>query len=154
MLFSLEVFGTPAPQGSHKAYVVGGKARITNDSKNTLPWRQAVVDAARSEIAKWDDEWVPLASALSVHATYWLPRPKSASKTIDIRPTRKPDLDKIQRATFDALTAAGVWADDSLVVESFEAKFYSVGPDLHRIYQRGFHRLPGLVLEVRTLDPE
>jgi Holliday junction resolvase RusA-like endonuclease len=150
--FSVTVYGSPAPQGSHKAYVVAGRARITNDSTNTLPWRQAVVDATRQELDKWGRDWAPMQGPLVLHARFWLPRPKSAPKTIDIRPTRKPDIDKVLRATMDALTAAGLWIDDSLVVESHEEKFYSVSADLHRIYTAGWHRPPGAQIEVTTLD--
>jgi crossover junction endodeoxyribonuclease RusA len=152
MLFALDVYGKPAPQGSHKAYVVAGRARIVNDSESTLPWRQAVVDAARAEIDRYDGEWVPLEGPLVTHIAFWLPRPVGAPKTIDIRPIKKPDLDKILRATNDALTAAGVWRDDSQVVSSHEEKFYSLGPELSRLYQRGWHRPPGVSIEVRTLD--
>lgn len=151
-MFTLNVYATPAPQGSHKAFVVAGKARIVNDSKATMPWRQAIVDAAIVQM-RADRTFVPFSGPVRVNTTYWLPRPKSAPKTKDIRPTKKPDLDKIQRATFDALTSAGLWTDDAIVVESHEEKFYSVGPDLKRIYDPDVHRPPGLYLEVSNVDP-
>jgi Holliday junction resolvase RusA-like endonuclease len=96
--------------------------------------------------------WTPMQGPLVLHTRFWLPRPKGAPKTIDIRPTKKPDIDKVLRATMDALTASGLWLDDAQVVESHEYKFYSVSPDLHRIYRIGWHRPPGARIEVTTLD--
>ena len=39
-----------------------------------------------------------------------------------------PDVDKLQRAVFDALTEAQVWRDDSLVVDVHARKVYSDTP--------------------------
>jgi Holliday junction resolvase RusA-like endonuclease len=43
--------------------------------------------------------------------------------------TKRPDLDKLLRATFDAVTATGrVWADDSQVVKVTAEKLYTPSP--------------------------
>ena len=36
------VYCHPEPQGSSKAFVVAGKARITSDNKNLKPYRQTI----------------------------------------------------------------------------------------------------------------
>ena len=40
------VHGTPAPQGSKRAFVVGNRARVVEDSKKSAPWRDSVAAAA------------------------------------------------------------------------------------------------------------
>lgn len=39
-----------------------------------------------------------------------------------------PDVDKALRATFDALTEAGIWRDDKLVAQVTASKVYGVRP--------------------------
>jgi Holliday junction resolvase RusA-like endonuclease len=42
-----------------------------------------------------------------------------------------PDLDKLCRAVADAITDAGLWADDAQVVSLVAAKRYSSPPGVH-----------------------
>lgn len=49
-MIEIRVVGTPAPQGSHKAFVVNGRASIVDDSKKTRPWRQDVREAALQDL--------------------------------------------------------------------------------------------------------
>jgi crossover junction endodeoxyribonuclease RusA len=51
-----------------------------------------------------------------------LTRPKSAPKKSTPAAIRNPDLDKLQRAVFDAIKSAGVYQDDSQVVAVFAVK--------------------------------
>ena len=94
-------------------------------------WRQAVIDAA--SLTK---EWPALDGPLEVTMTFWLPRPKSHYRTgrnahllrdsAPKYPHGKPDVSKLCRATEDALTDAGIWADDAQVVRYAElAKEYA-----------------------------
>jgi crossover junction endodeoxyribonuclease RusA len=48
---------------------------------------------------------------------FTLPKPSSAPKRTRTWPMRYPDLSKLLRSTEDALTTAGVWADDARVIE-------------------------------------
>ena len=65
-----------------------------------------------------------------VHASFYLPRPKSHFTKRGVRlsapwwPVTKPDLDKLTRALLDALTDAGIWRDDSQAVELHAEKIY------------------------------
>jgi Holliday junction resolvase RusA-like endonuclease len=70
-----------------------------------------------------------LVGPLGCDMFFYLPRPKSIPArrkdgTIP-RPITRPDKGKLERATEDALTIAGVWNDDSQVVEGFSAKWYA-----------------------------
>lgn len=110
--------GTPAPQGSARAIVHKHTQRavlIKANDKRQKSWRGDVRDALT------DDHGRPRAyfpGAVAVELAFVMPRPKSTPKT---RPTpaatKKPDLDKLVRAVFDAITSAGVWTDDSAAVD-------------------------------------
>ena len=54
--------------------------------------------------------------ALMARLVFTMPKPASAPKTRKTYPNKKPDGDKLERATFDALTKAGVWVDDARVI--------------------------------------
>jgi Holliday junction resolvase RusA-like endonuclease len=66
--------------------------------------------------------------------TFYLPRPKGHygsgknSGTLKVsaptRPTGKPDRDNLDKAVCDAITAAGLWADDSQVTDGRIRKRY------------------------------
>lgn len=113
---TLEVFipGIPAPQGSKKSI---GNNRFIESSKKVGPWRIAVKKAI--------DEHGPFerfTGALEVWSVYYLPRPSTVKRLL---PTVPPDLDKLDRGLWDALTKAEVWDDDSLVVGGGHAKRYA-----------------------------
>lgn len=127
------VTGTPAPQGSksYKGKRKNGSAILVESSAKTLkPWRDAVQAAAEAHGGKLDPE-EPV--AVSIH--FYLPRPAGHYRTgrnagllrdsaPDV-PHRKPDVDKLVRATFDALTKAGTWGDDARAVQLHTGKFYA-----------------------------
>ena len=103
------VYGSPAPQGS-KRYV--GNGIMIESSKHVKPWRQDVVEAAKRQFSG-----PALDAPLSVGMVFTLPKPISAPRRKRTWPMRKPDVSKLARSTEDALTTAGVWVDDSRVVE-------------------------------------
>jgi Holliday junction resolvase RusA-like endonuclease len=149
---TLTVYGTPAPQGSKRAFAVRGKggvptgriAVIESSHDRVKSWRQAVVDAAD---AIRPDE--PLRGPLVAEMTFFMPRPKghyrtgrNAGKLRDTaphRPAGKPDLSKLLRATEDALTDVGLWGDDAQLVQYMcVAKCYAD------------YRPPGALISVQT----
>lgn len=140
------VRGTPAPQGS-KRHV--GRGIMVESSKHVKPWRDAVrTDAVNA--AELDFERVgmfPLDCPLIVDMVFTALRPKSHYRTgrnahllrddAPARPMGAPDLSKLARSTEDALTDAGVWRDDSRVVEYGRlAKVYA-GEDRDALDQPG-----------------
>ena len=117
MIFT--VIGDPAPQGS-KRHV--GNGVMIESSKKVKPWRQAVAVAAVQARAGT----MPFDGPVIVDVTFWLKPPASASKKkLSLGPCRKPDIDKLLRSTFDALSTAGVWTDDARVVECGARKRYA-----------------------------
>lgn len=120
----LQVFGIPAPQGS-KRHVGGG--RMIEASKKVKPWREAIAEQAyRSNLTD-----IALDGALMMRVSFYLPRPKGHSGVKGLRlsaprwPFRVPDLDKLLRSTNDALTQAGVIADDARLVVIHAQKVYA-----------------------------
>lgn len=108
----LDVFvpGRPAPQGS-KRYLGAGRPMIES-SKAVEPWRADV----RGTVAR-HHAGPPLAGAVEVQLGFVLPRPVSTPKRRTPPASKRPDLDKLIRAVLDAITSAGVWVDDSQVVD-------------------------------------
>lgn len=114
------VFGTPAPQGS-KRHV--GRGIMVESSAKVKPWREDVRAAATEAY-----DGPPLDGPLSVAVTFTLPKPKSAPKRRRTWPSRKPDIDKLVRSTFDAIGSAGLWKDDAQVVSLAASKVYVNDP--------------------------
>ncbi|MDO3336388.1 RusA family crossover junction endodeoxyribonuclease [Mycobacteroides abscessus] len=100
--------GKPAPQGS-KRHV--GRGILVESSKEVGPWRERVALVAHGAMAGRPIFDGPV----SVTLQFVLPRPKSAPKTRTPAATKRPDLDKLERAILDALTDV-CFADDSQVV--------------------------------------
>ena len=111
------MFGDPAPQGS-KRHV--GNGRMIEASKKVGPWRVAVAEAVAAAVP-FEDKPV-FTGPVRIMTTYYLARPKTVKRLL---PSVPPDLDKLERGLFDALTQAGVWVDDSLVIRSLPTKLYA-----------------------------
>jgi crossover junction endodeoxyribonuclease RusA len=137
------VQGNPAPQGSKRFVgVINGRGMMVEQSKKVKPWRQDVVAAAieaKNGAAAMD-------GPLIVRMVFTMPKPQSAPKRKRTWPMRTPDLSKLARSTEDALTTAGIWADDARVVEySRLAKVYP-GEDVDALAS------PGVRIEIRQVE--
>jgi Endodeoxyribonuclease RusA len=134
------VHDSPTTQGSKLSFVdKGGHVRTKEDNRSALAiWRgrvsDAVVEARRvfgtcpdSQCgdSTWDHECGlrgnpyehPLEGPVVVAVTFTLHRPVSTPKRKPAWPWKKPDVDKLERAVFDALKAGGAYRDDAQVVE-------------------------------------
>ena len=98
--------GRPAPQGSKRSV---GNGRFIEASKFLPAWRAAVVSAARSAYTGQ-----PISTPVRVRIVVFLDKPKKPK--FDSAPATPPDADKLARGVLDALTIAGVYEDDALVV--------------------------------------
>lgn len=115
------VHGTPAPQGSKRAFVVGNRARIVEDSKKSAPWRDSVAAAAVEAMGGA----LPYDVAVEVVITFLFVRPASVKPEKRPFPSVMPDVDKLARAVLDGLTAGGVVRDDARVVDLHARKRYA-----------------------------
>lgn len=155
----------PAPQGSKTK----GRYGMWDDNAKVLkPWRAAVKTAAG--IARGSAD--PIEGAVQLDVTFSLRRPKDHYGTgrnadllkasAPLRPSTKSnlpgghgDVDKLVRSVCDALTDAGVWADDCQVVELAARKVYVTEPGQMSGAIRPIHpdalTVPGCVARVRPL---
>ena len=130
---TINVVGLPAPQGSKRGFVVNGRVVMTESSKKVKPWRQDVVAAAQDSATQ--ASWEVPAGPVRVDITYYLPRPRyhyrTGARANELKPNapiyvdKKPDRDKLDRATCDALTTAGVIRDDAQIASGLGEKRYA-----------------------------
>jgi len=134
--WSFHTFGRPAPQGS-KRHVGGG--RLVESSKKAAPWRQAVTASAFGAGERLEG---PIVAVM----VFSLPRPASARRD-DLAPSRTPDLSKLVRSTEDAITDAGLWADDARVVAYCPAaKVYAGAAGMPGVDPRTVLPVPGVMV--------
>lgn len=124
--------GRPAPQGS-KRHV--GRGIMVESSKAVGQWR----DDIRSWIRAMHDA-PPIGGPVAVQLTFVMPRPASAPKRSTPPAVKRPDVDKLARAVLDAIGSAGLWRDDSQVVDLHAAK---------RLAE--LDEKPGVLIEIRLL---
>lgn len=131
-MIKFEVPGRPIQQGSMKAFVAGGRARITHDKgKDLMEFRSRVGYAARAAGAS------SVRGPMVIDLTFVMPRPKShygtgknlgrLKATAPKYVCSKPDLDKLIRSVLDGLTNIA-FADDSQVVTITARKQYGEEP--------------------------
>jgi Holliday junction resolvase RusA-like endonuclease len=138
--------GMPKPGGSKRAFVnrKTGKPIIAEDCKGNKDWRNTVLFAARDAY-----QGPPLTGPVRLEIQFRLPRPKGhfgtgrnadklKSSARDY-PTVKPDTTKLIRALEDALTDAGIWQDDTQVIQQTAEKIYG--------------RQPGAMVRIAPMPP-
>lgn len=149
-VLTINVVGTPAPQGSKRGYYNQhiGRVQMVESSKKVKPWRQDVKAAALDAIREQDH--FTLDGPVEVDVVFYLARPRGHYSTAKNRtdqvkasapwaPSVKPDLDKLVRSTMDALGEARCWTDDSRVTDLYVSKRYADD------------RPPGAVIKVRSI---
>jgi Holliday junction resolvase RusA-like endonuclease len=131
-----DVLGTPAPKGSNRAMVRGGRAVFVPGgsavNQNALrSWADSVRWSVRSCVSGQASP-VFTQVPVSVAITFRLKRPgghwaKSGAlkASAPLTPTVKPDVDKLARSTLDALSGV-VFDDDSRIVELIVRKEYAI----------------------------
>lgn len=124
------VYGVAQPQGSKTAFVRGNRAILTDGRRKGAReafagWRASVATAARDYQERHHEGLFD--GPLAVTITFYLPRPKTLPKRV-LYPATRPDLDKLTRAVFDALSGV-IIADDARVVEMAIGKRFATETD-------------------------
>lgn len=114
----LFIAGVPEPKGSHQAFVVNGKAIVTETSRGARAWQLVVAQVLN---ASWRRP--PLRGPVQVKLLFHRIKPKSTPKKKRF-PTTRPDVDKLARAVLDGMTGI-VFADDAQVVDLQVGKLFS-----------------------------
>jgi Holliday junction resolvase RusA-like endonuclease len=134
-LLLLDVDGVPVPQGSKRAFRHSktGNVVMIDDNPALAAWRYLLAARARQGWGNFAAHSGPVAAELR----FYLPRPRghygtgrnmgTVKASAPALPGVKPDLDKLARAVFDALTVAGVWSDDAVCVDLVTRKRYADG---------------------------
>ena len=117
-VLSVWVAGRPAAQGSKKHI---GNGRMIEQSKYVKPWREQIVAAFLEQPYTVRAQW-PIGGEVHVRLSFIMPRPVSTPKRSTPPAVKKPDLDKLARAAFDAITQSGAWADDSQATKLHASK--------------------------------
>ena len=126
-----------------------GVAMTESAGEKLKTWRADVKDAASRALEAFP-QWNPEPKQpFLVELAFFLPRPKSHFGTgrnahlikasAPALPTTKPDIDKLERSTLDALKTAGIFGDDAQVVRVIKDKLYADG------------RLPGATIRLVAL---
>lgn len=118
---SFIVLGRPETQGSIRAFMIKGKPRLTSDNAKLKPWRQQLGWMALAN-RPTDNIWAGRHEPVSVEMLFYFKPPKKLPKGRP-RPSVKPDVDKLQRAVFDAMSGI-LYVDDGQIVGVHAAKFY------------------------------
>lgn len=128
---SFFVAGQPAPQGSKKAFVnkYTGKAQMLESSKVRVDAWRSDVKAVAMDVFRFG----AITGPVEVGIRFTQARPKAHSGTgrnahllkdsAPEFPTGRPDVDKLVRATLDAMTGVA-FTDDSCVVKLQAEKQY------------------------------
>lgn len=131
----IEVLGTPAPKGSGRAILIGGRARHVPsgsdvNARKLRSWDTALREAAAASVGHVTTP-VFVGAPLRLHIVFRLTRPSGHwGKHGGLRPsappypTTKPDLSKLVRSTEDTLTGI-VYDDDSRIVVAAVEKVYA-----------------------------
>lgn len=117
MTTTFTAYGIPRPQGSKRRV---GSGRYIEDSKHLPQWRKTVTNAAR--VAHGPRP--PHSMGCEGRLTFYFPLPKTHPERAGLPYLNTPDLDKLNRAVGDALTAAHVITDDKIIYRWNNAKYY------------------------------
>lgn len=135
-MFQLFIEGHPRPQGSKKAFARGKTIVLVEAQKELPAWRDHMTKMMQLKMLEQPTSYQ---TATSVAITFWLPRPKSVKRQYA---TQTYDIDKLTRAVLDSATKAGIWRDDSDVVDLTVRKTYA---DMHE---------PGVLISITPFDNE
>lgn len=122
--------GKPVPKGSARAFVVKGRAIVTqSNSERQKPWASLISYSAGEAM-----QGKTFSGPVCVAMHFTMPRPKKHYRSNgELKPdapdyhATKPDIDKLARLVLDALTNY-CYADDSMVYRIFATKQFGEHP--------------------------
>lgn len=130
-LLTATIPGDPQSQGSKRVVPTAAGYRPIESNRRLAPWR---VDAITHLQVAMPPGWQPLDGPVSVTVEFVFARPSSHYGTgrnagrlkpsAPVWKTTAPDLDKLERALFDALTQSGAVRDDARIVTGHRSKLW------------------------------
>lgn len=125
-----------------------GRVAVLDRNSDVTRWRTSVFREARPGGRPVVSP--VLSGPLVVRVMFSITRPVSVSVKRRPFPSVRPDIDNLVKPTHDALTDAGLWKDDALIVSSISSKAY-VG-EFHVDGTRALNE-PGCVIDVFQVLP-
>lgn len=123
MTLTFRVNGIAQAKGNLRP-VRRGSGILTDTNKNVKTWQVLIAAAASQEINRLaPTDRALLAGPVTMSIAFHLPRPVSLKASV-LAHIRKPDIDKITRAVFDALEGV-VYFSDSQIVNLVTTKRYA-----------------------------
>lgn len=130
---SITLYGEPVAQGRPRGVRLGGHRILFYDPPAARHWKKEAALLLRSERHRQWGAWRPPADSLwSLEANFYLRRPRAHYRANGaLKPhaqhfcARRPDLDNLAKTLLDALVQAGIFEDDSRVVELIARKYWA-----------------------------
>lgn len=119
-MISIFVPGKPVTKGSKRGFVVGKHVVIKEQNNNVYAWQEFAASKASLEMAK-NGINEPFRGPIRLNIIAKIRKPKKPKNPF--YPITAPDIDKVERAVFDALTGV-VYLDDAQVVDGTRSKAY------------------------------
>lgn len=129
LMFIVE--GEAIPQGSKTIAKAGNKVWLRDANPKLKAWRNSLAEQVGQQLEDYDHRVFKQHEPVRAVILIMLPKPKSVSR---LKPTVKPDVDKLLRAIFDGLTEANVWYDDSQCVDVKVSKVYCGQFDTPKVF--------------------
>lgn len=120
-MLTVSIPGKPQQQGSKTAYVVKGRAVLTEANKNLMPWRKQAITAIQNAATEQHWNKTPAETPLQLEIDFYFDKPKTVRRQ---HMTTKPDTDHLIRAVGDALTQSGAITDDAQIIVITARKHY------------------------------
>ena len=135
MILDLRVYGFPVAQGRPRAFKMRGTGQIrVYDPAKSKNWKQDVKTQVLQKLAFTSDGGL-VEGPLEGYLGFKMPRPKSARKS-DHYPAKRPDLENLSKAVFDAMEGV-VYKDDAQIVRA--------------VLEKDYDPQPGVVIQVRAI---
>lgn len=142
---SFKVFGDPIGQGNIR-HLGKGRPAIHQNQDLLLPWRDLItVTAHNAKLAAGTSDLFPLIGPVGLAVHFTMAKPKAAPKRRRTFPITRPDGSHLLRAAEDAITASGIWKDDSQIVDTRLTKHYP-GEHVQAL------DVPGVLIRVYQID--
>lgn len=142
--FVVFVPGQPVAQGSKNGYAIAtgrgpnrvytGRVRMFEHAKALPAWRDDIIAACVSQTH--GQILYPQGIPVTCTLEFVMARPKSMPKSKTRPHCTRPDIDKLERAVFDALTFAKVWHDDGQANSGYRSKRYAQLGEEHGVHIR------------------
>ncbi|QLG89832.1 RusA family crossover junction endodeoxyribonuclease [Chitinibacter bivalviorum] len=128
----LEFFvpGAPVGKGRPKATTRGGKFAHLYTPEKTVAYEGLIAHAARMAMGERELIEGPVMVQMDIRvpiAASWSKKKQELARQGEVMPTKKPDIDNVEKAIFDGLNNVA-WKDDVQVVEVSKRKRFSDVP--------------------------